>query len=227
MQKVKKNQTFTYKSLCEYMGWSFSEEEREDRLNLLSDIAEYHIEENGIIMIDKVYRKPKNDQISLVVLSMGDIEYQKFDKLYQYIRSEIMKYPNDSENKKALTRNMTMRIKGLRKGQYFLHYNNNEIAEYTYDVILATFRLYKREIEQGFSRNSFVNDDHKFNYAMKIVESNINNVIDRIHHIKQEKIKKEQLRQENDKLHDVSSMSQDNGYVARHKKINKKLENLM
>ena len=67
--------------------------------------------------------------------------------------------------------------------------NNNieSTANYSYEVILNTFKFCSPTINKALRTNSWSNEMHRFNYVLKIVESNINNVYLRMKNVQKTK----------------------------------------
>ena len=60
---------------------------------------------------------------------------------------------------------------------------NNHIqdtASYSYKTVLNTFKYCSLDIQRGLCSNSFRDERHRFNYVLKIVESNLNTVYTRM-----------------------------------------------
>ena len=60
---------------------------------------------------------------------------------------------------------------------------NNHIqdtASYSYKTVLNTFKYCSLDIQRGLSSNTFRDERHRFNYVLKIVESNLNTVYTRM-----------------------------------------------
>ena len=66
-------------------------------------------------------------------------EEKKFQELCAYVKSDIMKY--DSNQK--LSKNMILRLRGLKDGKYMANKNIPSLANYSYDIILLTFKYVK------------------------------------------------------------------------------------
>lgn len=120
---------------------------------------------------------------------MTEEERVEFNKLYDYIRDRVMGYSKDQ----SLSNNMVLRLKGLRTNKFMENRNIKSTANYPYNVILMTFKYCILDIERGFRTKSFNNDMHKFNYALSIVESNLNTVCTRIMNSKKAKETTENL----------------------------------
>lgn len=128
-------------------------------------------------------RKPREKKHEAI--RMTDKEKEDWDKLYRYVLINIMGY----DENQSLSNNMSLRLKGLLKNKFVYNRSQKDTANYTYEVILNTFKFCYLDIEKGFRNNSFNDEQHKFNYALKIVEDNINTVYMRMKNIQKEKEK--------------------------------------
>lgn len=139
-------------------------------------------------------------------------EKEQFDKLYDYVKNDILCYYD-----KVLPKYMILRLRGLKNGKFIANKNIRALANYSYNDILLTFKIMKNNILSSIKDESkFKDEKHKFNYIMIIIESNINDVVDRI--------KKSKLSE--NKISNIDVEISDNGYVKRDKKINDKFKKM-
>ena len=103
---------------------------------------------------------------------MTSIEKEQWDRLYQYVKKEILMY-DDSQ---SIPPNLVLRLKGLTTGVLIYNKREKEKANYTYDTVLYTFQICKPKIMEVLSRKTFENERQKFNYICRIVENNLNDV---------------------------------------------------
>ena len=89
------------------------------------------------------------------------------------------------------------RLKGLRYGQYIRNNNTNILSDYPFDIILFTFKICRPQIIYILTHKDFKDERHKVNYIMKIVESNINDVQNRVNNAKKSSNKITELEQDN------------------------------
>lgn len=90
------------------------------------------------------------------------------------------------------------------------------MAHYPYKVILLTFKYVKQhELDNILRSKNFNNDQHKFNYILKIIDSNINTVYNKV-----KKLKEEQHRADNIEVVELPNYT--NQYAQQ--KVNKDLE---
>lgn len=99
-------------------------------------------------------------------------EKEKWDELYEYVRSNVMGYDENM----CLSSNMVLRLKGMLNGKFMANNSIENKAHYSYDVVLIAFKYSMPEIRRAMDRVSFSNEMHKFLYIAKIVESNMNDV---------------------------------------------------
>jgi hypothetical protein len=139
-------------------------------------------------------------------------------ELYEYVREKIMGYDKTIK----LPKYMVLRLQGLTKGQ-FLGNNKQQVnAKYDYKTILITFKFCRQAILQAFEKNktAFADENHKFNYAMIIIDKEINNIVIRLKNSKKAEEKTINIELEN-QVHERAN------YKPKEiKKVNKKLEEL-
>lgn len=102
---------------------------------------------------------------------MSKEELQDWEELYLYVKN-LMNY----DENQALSRDMVLRLKGLLTGKFIENNNIKDNSNYSYKVILTTFKYCSQSIQKAIRTNNFQNEQHKFLYITKIVENNINNV---------------------------------------------------
>lgn len=102
-------------------------------------------------------------------------EKEEWDALYTYVKN-ILGY----DENQSLSRNIVLRLKGLTVNKFMENKNQKDTAHYSYSVILNTFKFCCMDIQRGLATNSFRDENHRFNYIVKIVESNINTVYNRM-----------------------------------------------
>ena len=118
---------------------------------------------------------------------MSEKEKQDWEDLYMYVKTDIMGY----DENQALSKNMVLRLKGLLTNKFMENKNIQDGANYSYEVILLTFKYCSPSILKALRANSFKDEQHKFNYILKIVEKNINDVYMKI---KKTEIAKEEAK---------------------------------
>lgn len=103
---------------------------------------------------------------------MTEKDKQDWDSLYTYVKKNIMSYDDDQ----ALSKTMVLRLKGLLTNKFIENNNIEDTANYSYETILNTFKFCSSDIQKALRTNRFTDEQHRFNYVLKIVEKNINNV---------------------------------------------------
>lgn len=119
-------------------------------------------------------------------------EYKYWDKLYQYIKKEILGYKDNM----ILSTHIVARLQGLRSGKYKPWKNDKVFYSnkgYAYDVILRTFIEKKIDILKAIANKTFDNENKKFDYIMAIINNSINDVYIREQNKKNEKERFENL----------------------------------
>ena len=114
---------------------------------------------------------------------MTEKEKQDWDSLYTYVKKNIMGYDDDQ----ALSNTMVLRLKGLLTNKFMENKNIESTANYSYETILNTFKYSSLDIKKALTTNTFKDEMHKFNYILKIVEKNINNVYIKMKHVEKAK----------------------------------------
>lgn len=102
---------------------------------------------------------------------MSKEEAQDWEELYMYVKN-LMGY----DENQSLSKHMVLRLKGLLTGKFIENKNVKNISNYSYKTILNTFKSCSFDIKNAFRSKSFKDESHKFNYALVIVEKNINNI---------------------------------------------------
>ena len=103
-------------------------------------------------------------------------EKKEFNELYEYVKKDILQYPNDV----ALPKYLVMRLKGLRDGKFIVNKKIKSKADYPYSIIMLTFKFCKSNILKAIETKNFKNEQMKINYIMVIIENNINDIVLRL-----------------------------------------------
>lgn len=114
---------------------------------------------------------------------MTEKDKQDWDLLYQYVKSNIMDYDEDQ----ALSKQMVLRLKGLLTNKFMENNSIEDTANYSYETILNTFKFCSPSIQNALRTNRFKDEMHKFNFVLKIVERNINDVYMRMKKVEKAK----------------------------------------
>ena len=146
---------------------------------------------------------------------MSEEEKRDWNELCEYFKKEILGYGDDMKFPKFLA----LRLKGLQTGNFIVNKNNKLQGSYTFKEILITCKYSKLDIMIGFRSNSFADEKHKINYAMSIIESNLNTIKERL----------KSRQQAEQKLENVEvNMIEGATYKKKTKEVrNKRLEGLM
>lgn len=108
-------------------------------------------------------------------------------ELCEYVKKEILNYDDTMK----FPKNLAIRMKGLKYGQYMANNNKNHEAMYDDYTLLCTFKLCRSRIVNYIQNNaiSIKDEEHRINIVMKIVESEVNDVHMRLQAAQQSKQK--------------------------------------
>lgn len=120
---------------------------------------------------------------------MSKKEIEDWDELYKYVKFKVLGY-DENQN---LSKNAVLRLKGMLNGKLIERKSIKNKANYSYEVVLNAFKYSMPDIRRALNNVSFVDENHKFNYIMRIVESNLNTVYMRMK--RAEKVKKEVIKE--------------------------------
>ncbi len=113
---------------------------------------------------------------------MTEKEKQDWEALYFYVKN-LLGY----DENQALSSTMVLRLKGLLTNKFIENKNIENSANYSYEVILNTFKFCSSDIYKALRTNNFKDEMHRFNYILKIVEKNINTVYLRMKNVEKTK----------------------------------------
>ena len=102
---------------------------------------------------------------------MSEKEKQDWEALYFYVKNLL-----DYDENQSLSSTMVLRLKGLLTNKFIENNNIQSTANYSYETVLNAFKYSSLDIQRALRTNSFKDEQHKFNYVLKIVEKNINTV---------------------------------------------------
>ena len=140
---------------------------------------------------------------------------EEWNELYKFVKIEILGYEN-----KAMPKYMILRLKGMCDGNFIKNKNTQNQAHYEYTDILMTFRINKYKILKAMQSVTFKDETHKFNFIMKIIENDINNVVDMI-------TRKEKSEQKTQQVNVVSDSIDIDNKAEYKKKTNKTTNKLL
>ena len=110
--------------------------------------------------------------------------------LCSWVELNIFNYDKNQKLQKAAC----LVLKGLTTGQCIANNNCQTYGEYSYDVILMTFKANKDKILRAIANKDFESERNKMSYVCAIVRNDINNIYTRMKNA--EKSKKEALNTE-------------------------------
>lgn len=147
---------------------------------------------------------------------MSKKEQEEFDKLYEYVLVNILGYKLGEQ---SLSTNMVLRLKGMRYNKFMENRHIKDTADYSFELILNTFKYCSLDIQKALRTVNFKDENHKFNYVMRIVEDNLNEVYMRT--------KNAQKAEEKTKSVDMSAITYEGAeYQSNRKKVSDRLKDL-
>lgn len=102
-----------------------------------------------------------------------------WDNLYEYVRKNVMHY----DNNQSLSKKMVLRLKGMLNGKFYANNNTKDMADYSYQTVLNTYKFCSLSINRALTSKTFDSEEHKFNYVAAIVESKLNDVYIRMQNV--------------------------------------------
>lgn len=111
-----------------------------------------------------------------MVKKMTEEELILWDNIYMYVKFDILKM----EEWQNVDKNTVLRIKGLKDGHFVANPNIIPKAFYTWEELYLAFKYSKLDIIKAFSSVQTKDINHKTNLMLKIVESNLNVVVDKL-----------------------------------------------
>ena len=157
----------------------------------------------------------RNGSDDVAKKKMTEEEKLAWDALYQYVKKNILGY----DDNQALSSTMVLRLKGLMTNKFIENNNIKDTANYSYETILNTFKFCSPQIQKALRENNFKDEQHKFNYVLKIVEKNINDVYIRMKNL-------ERAKEEAKNVSVYVPTSAPAEYKPKQKKTNSKFDNL-
>lgn len=119
---------------------------------------------------------------------MTEKEKQDWENLYYYVKN-LFGY----DENQALSSTMVLRLKGLLTNKFIENNNIEDTANYSYEIILNTFKFCSPDIHKALRTNNFKDEMHRFNYVLKIVEKNINTVYMKMKNVQKAKEEAENM----------------------------------
>ena len=107
-------------------------------------------------------------------IKMTEKENQDWKNLCDYVKYEILEYDKSLK----FPQQLVLRLKGLNRGQFMANKGAEIQAEYSFEIILLTFKVCKCKIKNYLHDNSakIKDEEHKINVIMLFVEKEINDV---------------------------------------------------
>lgn len=130
--------------------------------------------------------------------TMSKEEREDWIELYEYVKKNIMQY----DFSQKLSKKMILRLRGLQKGKFLDNKNIKDESNYSFKIILLTYKYCYYDINNILKTKVFDSEEHKFNYIASIVENKLNDVYVRMNN---QRRKEDELKKAN--LEDVTNNS--------------------
>ena len=115
-------------------------------------------------------------------------DYKGLRELLWWIEDNIFGFKDDEGFNRTEAKLLSLRIQGLIKGfKDGITVNKDLQHKFTIEEITNTFKFVILDVRIAFEKKNFVNVEHKINYLMKAVESNINEMKRRMDIVKAKK----------------------------------------
>lgn len=148
------------------------------------------------------------------------VEWEEWNKVYQYVRKEILGYPEGIQ----LTPYQRHKLQCLRSGTFLKIDDTMANKGYSYKIILSTFKLKKQEIINSTKGKTFEDEKHRFNYIMMIVGNSINDVYKRYLHNEKEK---QMISKIDHNIVDLETAKQEYRNRVTNKRVKSKVSSLL
>lgn len=146
---------------------------------------------------------------------MKETDKLEFDELYDFVKFSVFNYKKEQ----ALPSVIVLRLKGMAEGKYIANNKTKSYANYSFKVLLLTFKACMPKIISSTSNKNFNSDIQKFNYICKIVEPKINDIYNRL-------IEVERVNKKAERIEVINNNKNGAEYQKKTKKTLKQLNDL-
>lgn len=138
-----------------------------------------------------------------------------WNEILSYMEYKVLRHDDNQK----MSRNDVLRLRGLMYGKRFANNGIEDEAKYSFECLLNTIKYSLPEINRALDRVQFEDENHKFNYMLRIIGGNLNTVYMRM---KRSKKKEEEIKKQ-DTSYVVEYV---NMFKAKKTESNHKLDNL-
>ena len=177
-----------------------------------ADLKNERVHSCGCVDENEFKIKPKKKNTK----HMSVEDREKWNELYEYVRTNVM----DFDKNTSLNKNMVLRLKGLLTGNVFANNKTKNNANYSYDVVINTFKFCYLDIQRAKMTKEFETDMKKFNYILAIVSNNLSTVYERMKDT--QKANKELEEDKDLEYVDLSKKAEFSDYQKRTQTLDKK-----
>lgn len=138
-----------------------------------------------------------------------------WNEILSYMEYKVLRHDDNQK----MSRNDVLRLRGLMYGKRYADNRIEDEAKYSFECLLNTIKYSMPDINRALDRVQFEDENHKFNYVLRIIGGNLNTVYMRMKRAK----KKEEEIEKQDTSYAVEYV---NMFKAKKVKSNHKLDNL-
>lgn len=138
-----------------------------------------------------------------------------WNEILSYMEYKVLRHDDNQK----MSRNDVLKLRGLMYGKRYADNRTEDEAKYSFECLLNTIKYSMPDINRALDRVQFEDENHKFNYVLRIIGGNLNTVYMRM---KQAKKKEEEIEKQ-DTSYAVEYV---NMFKAKKVKSNHKLDNL-
>lgn len=142
---------------------------------------------------EKKDKPPKEPKPKKPKKSLEERLDKEWLELCEYVKKEILKYPDDMK----FPRQLALRLRGLQSGTFMGNKKQKPMANYSIEVIHLTFKAIKYDVLNAFSTREFSGESHKINFLMLLAECKINDIVTRLATVEKSKVKIETMELDN------------------------------
>ena len=110
-------------------------------------------------------------------------------ELCSWVEKNIFNYDDNQKLQKAAC----LVLQGLKSGQNVANNKCKKYGDYSYEIILMTFKIYKQQILNSIASKNFDSERNKMSYVCEIVRDKINEVYIRYLNVQKSQEKIEQV----------------------------------
>lgn len=172
-------------------------------------------EELSSAIMEEIAAKEKLREENLRKHRQSKKDTDTWNEILLYMEYKVLRHDDDQK----MSRNDVLKLRGLMYGKRFADNRTEDEAKYSYECLLNTIKYSMPDINRALDTVQFEDENHKFNYVLRIIGGNLNTVYMRM---KRAKKKEEEIKKQ-DTSYAVEYV---NMFKAKKTESNHKLDNL-